>query len=170
MTSGCDERGWLASVELDLMSPFDLAAVLRIERLSFPSAWTPESYLRELRNVSSYYVVARHQGEVIGYAGMWVIEDEAHVSTVAVCPDLRRRGLGEAMLRHLLHVARLRRALRVTLEVREHNEIAMALYQKLGFVSQGLIPHYYGDTGENAYVMHRALTDEDVAGGPTGPA
>jgi ribosomal-protein-alanine N-acetyltransferase len=159
LTSGCDERNWLPSVTLDLMSPFDLAAVLGLERVCFPSAWTPESYLRELRNPNSYYVVARCQGEVVGYAGMWVIEDEAHVSTLAVRPDVRRRGLGEAMMRHLLHVARTRGAMRMTLEVREQNEVALALYRKLGFTSRGLIPHYYGDTGENAHVMHRELAE-----------
>ncbi len=162
MTSGCDERNWLASVTLDLMSPFDLAAVLRLERVCFPSAWTPESYLRELRNLNSYYVVARHEGEVVGYAGMWVIEDEAHVSTLAVRADVRRRGLGEAMMHHLMHVARTRRAVRMTLEVREQNEVALSLYRKLGFTSRGLIPHYYGDTGENAYVMHRELADANA--------
>jgi ribosomal-protein-alanine N-acetyltransferase len=163
LTSGCDERHWLASVTLELMSPFDLAAVLRIERVCFPSAWTPESYLRELRNLNSYYVVARREGEVIGYAGMWVIADEAHVSTLAVRPDVRRRGLGEAMMRHLMHVGRTRHAVCMTLEVREQNGVALALYRKLGFASRGLIPHYYGDTGENAYVMHRLLIEEDDA-------
>jgi ribosomal-protein-alanine N-acetyltransferase len=93
---------------------------------------------------------------------MWVIADEAHVSTLAVRPDLRRRGLGEAMMRHLMEVAVTRQATRMTLEVREHNEIALALYRKLGFASRGLLPHYYGDTGENAYVMSRELSAQSA--------
>lgn len=157
MTSGCDEPSWMASVTFDPMSPFDLAAVLRIERASFPSAWTPESYLRELRNPNACYLVARCQGEVIGYAGMWVIAEEAHVSTLAVRPDLRHRGLGQAIMCHLLEVARTRQARRMTLEVREQNEVALALYRKLGFETRGLLPHYYGDTGENAYLMYKDL-------------
>ncbi len=141
------------------MSPYDLAAVLRIERISFPSAWSAESYLRELRNPSSYYIVARWRGEIVGYAGMWVIQDESHVSTIAVHPAYRGRGLGETMLRHLMGVAREREATRMTLEVREENETAQNLYIKLGFRVEGLIPGYYGDTGENAFVMARDLTE-----------
>jgi [ribosomal protein S18]-alanine N-acetyltransferase len=160
LTSDCGSRDWLEAVTLDLMSPYDLGAVLRIERVAFPSAWTPESYLRELRNTSSYYIVARREGEVVGYAGMWVIEDEAHVSTIAVHPDHRRHGLGEVMMRHLIEVAHLRRARHMTLEVREGNAVAQSLYHKLGFHIQGLLTRYYGDTGEDAYVMDKDLTTE----------
>jgi ribosomal-protein-alanine N-acetyltransferase len=149
------KRSWLVNVAFDPMSPYDLASVLRIERASFPSAWSIDSYLRELRNPTSYYLVARLKGEVIGYAGMWVVEDEAHVSTIAVRTEFRRRGLAEEIMNHLIGVAEQRGATRITLEVREGNDAAQALYQKLGFRSQGLIPHYYGDTGENAFVMLR---------------
>lgn len=165
MTSGCADQSWLPSVTFDLMSPHDLAAVLRIERICFPSAWTPESYLRELNNLNSYYVVARLEGQVIGYAGMWVIAEEAHVSTLAVDPPWRRRGLAQAMMRHLMQVARTRRATKMTLEVREQNVIAQALYRRLGFQPQGLIPHYYGDTGENAFVMKKELAETDTTPG-----
>jgi ribosomal-protein-alanine N-acetyltransferase len=147
------------------MTPNDLGPVLRIEHLSFPSAWTPDSYLRELRNPNSYYVAARYQGEVVGFAGMWVIEDEAHVSTIAVDPGHRRGGLGEALMRHLIAVARQRRATHMTLEVREHNLIAQSLYRKLGFDAQGLLPRYYGDTGENAFVMKLDLTRASASDG-----
>ncbi len=161
MISDCADQNWSAGVTLERMQPRDLAAVLRLERLSFPSAWTPESYLRELRNLNSYYIVARVEDEIVGYAGMWVIVDEAHVSTIAVAPEHRHRGLGERMMRHLLEVARTRHAAKVTLEVREHNDVAQALYRKLGFEVQGLIPHYYGDTGENAFVMKKELGAEE---------
>ena len=157
MTSDSADRSWLDSVTFEAMTQFDLAGVLRIERISFPTAWTPESYLREIHNVNSYYMVARYQGTVVGYAGMWVIQDEAHVSTIAVAPEYRRRGLGEALMRHLMVTARSRHAILMTLEVREHNLIAQTLYRKLGFQTHSFLPHYYGDTGENAYVMRREL-------------
>lgn len=161
MTSDCGERSWLDTVILEPMRPSDLAAVLRIERASFPSAWTPESYLRELRNLTAYYLVARREGELLGYAGMWVTAAEAHVSTLAVRPDLRRRGLGERMMRRLMEIARAREATYMTLEVRQQNDIALALYRKLGFKIGGLLPQYYGDTGENAYTMSRELADDE---------
>ena len=157
MTLDCADPDWLASVTLEPMVPLDLAAVLRLERVCFPSSWTADSYLRELRNITSYYIVARYQGDVIGYAGMWVIAEESHVSTLAVDPAYRRRGLGEAIMRHLMDIARARQATKMTLEVREANTGAQALYRKLGFEIQGLLPHYYGDTGENAYVMKKEL-------------
>ncbi len=159
MTSDFDSsrRSWLREVTFERMSPYDVAAVLRIEHASFPSAWSAESYLRELRNPTSYYIVARWRGDIVGYAGMWVIQDESHVSTIAVHPEVRRGGLGEAMMQHLIGVARARGATHMTLEVREANQVAQSLYVKLGFVLQGMIPRYYGDTGENALVMAKSL-------------
>ena len=159
MTSDFDRgrKSWLREVIFERMSPYDVAAVLRIEHVSFPSAWSAESYLRELRNPTSYYMVARWRGEIVGYAGMWVIHDESHVSTIAVHPEARRGGLGEAMMRHLIGVARARGATNMTLEVREANQVAQSLYAKLGFIVQGMIPRYYGDTGENALVMAKDL-------------
>ncbi len=157
MTSDCADRGSLEAVAFEQMRPEDLAAVLAIERASFPSAWSADSYLRELRNASSHYFVARLRGEVIGYAGMWVIGDEAHVSTIAVRADRRLQGLGERLMHHLMAVARRYQAAYMTLEVRESNLAAQALYRKLGFQAASIRPRYYGDTGEDGMVMHKAL-------------
>lgn len=143
---------------MEAMKPGDLDEVLAIERQSFPSAWSRESYLRELRNRNSYYFVARLEGHVIGYAGMWVIGTEAHISTLAVHPDWRRHGLGERVLWHLLAVARERGVNKVTLEVREANLAARQLYRKCGFEEQRLLPGYYGDTGEDGVAMERRVT------------
>ena len=161
MTSDCASHEWLQGISLELMVPLDLGAVIRLERECFPSTWSPDSYLRELRNPNSYYIVARRDGEIVGFAGMWVIADESHVSTLAVSSRCRRRGLGELIMRHLIDIARARFAAKMTLEVREQNEAAQTLYRKLGFEIQGLLPHYYGDTGENAFVMKKELTPTD---------
>jgi len=171
LTSGCDNQGcgvapqpprdWLASVSIEPMRQEDVAAVREIDQTSFPSAWSAESYLRDLRNRSSHYVVGRLAGEVVGYAGMWLIQDEAHISTLAVRPDCRRRGLGARLLSHLLEAAEERGAREVTLEVRDGNSAAQALYERFGFRSKGFIPRYYGDTGENAVVMGKHLSPRD---------
>jgi len=139
------------------MDPSHLDVVLAIERACFPSAWTRESYLVELGNPSSWYVVARHAGEVIGYGGMWVIGDEAHITTLAVRPACRRRGLGSLLLSHLLGAAAPRGAAKATLEVRQGNLAAQSLYEKFGFEKTGELFRYYGDTGENAVVMWKTL-------------
>jgi len=153
LTSGCGNAEWPASVMIEPMQKGDVAAVRKLDHLSFPSSWSAESYLRDLRNCSSFYIVARLDGEVIGYGGMWLIVDEAHISTLAVHPDRRRCGLGQRLLTHLIAVARDRGAAEITLEVREANIAARGLYEKSGFISKGFIPNYYGDTGENAIVM-----------------
>lgn len=181
MTSGCDETSngrattrpapgsgagcggaaaWLEAATLEPMRTEDLPTVLVIERESFPSAWSKESYLRELRNPSSHYVVARLEGQIIGYAGMWVVAEEAHVSTIAVRAERRRSGLGARLMLSLMGAAQAHGARRMTLEVREGNLAAQALYVKLGFQTTGLLHRYYGDTGENALVMCRQLTEE----------
>jgi len=142
------------------MKPADLDDVLAIERVSFPSAWSRQSYLRELRSRNSYYFVARLAVHVIGYAGMWTVSDEAHISTIAVRPDHRRRGLGSRLLSHLIEIARRQAVAKVTLEVREANHIARSLYRKFGFEETGILPHYYGDTGETGVVMCKTLPPE----------
>ena len=142
------------------MTPDDLDEVLVIERHSFPSAWSRGSYERELRNRTSCYLTARHEGRLVGYIGMWVIVDEAHITTLAVHPRYRRRGLGAYLLSLLIQRARGRGAAKVTLEVRERNTPAISMYQSFGFQQTGVLRGYYGDTGENGLVMWKVLTSE----------
>lgn len=90
---------------------------------------------------------------IVGFAGMWVLYDEAHVTTIGVSPDHRGRGLGELLLVDLFEKAIQRNAEWVTLEVRVSNDSAQALYRKYGFTRQGVRKRYYSDNGEDAYIM-----------------
>ena len=90
---------------------------------------------------------------IIGFAGMWILLDEAHVTTIGVAPDYRGRGLGEMLLLELIEEAMRRGAEWVTLEVRVSNDSAQALYAKYGFTRQGVRRRYYSDNGEDAYIM-----------------
>lgn len=90
---------------------------------------------------------------IIGFAGMWILLDEAHVTTIGVLPQYRGRGLGEMLLLDLFDEAMRRGAEWVTLEVRVSNEPAQALYTKYGFTRQGVRRRYYSDNGEDAYIM-----------------
>ncbi|MFB3881652.1 MAG: ribosomal protein S18-alanine N-acetyltransferase [Armatimonadota bacterium] len=157
MTSGSDSQTWLDGVVIEPMVPDDLEEVLAIERRAFPSAWSRASYERELRSVNTYYFVARSAGVLVGYTGMWIVYDEAHVTTIAVHPQWRRRGLATRLMSMLIALARRDGAAKLTLEVRERNQAALALYRKLAFEEKGLLPGYYGDTGENGIVMWRPL-------------
>lgn len=90
---------------------------------------------------------------VAGFAGMWVLYDEAHVTTIGVAPDHRGKGLGELLLIELFEAARQRNAEWMTLEVRVSNDSAQSLYHKYGFTQQGVRKRYYSDNGEDAYIM-----------------
>jgi ribosomal-protein-alanine N-acetyltransferase len=90
---------------------------------------------------------------IIGFAGMWVLFDEAHVTTIGVLPNQRGKGLGELMLVELFEAAQARGAEWLTLEVRVSNTPAQALYEKYGFTRQGVRRRYYSDNGEDAYIM-----------------
>ncbi|MDW7982787.1 MAG: ribosomal protein S18-alanine N-acetyltransferase [Thermomicrobium sp.] len=90
---------------------------------------------------------------VVGFAGMWVIYGEAHVTTIAVAPEHRRLGLGEVLFLTLISEAIRRGAEFVTLEVRVSNTAAQSLYAKYGFTRRGVRPRYYSDNAEDAYIM-----------------
>src|SRR5690606_25046663 len=90
---------------------------------------------------------------IIGFAGMWHVLDEAHVTTIGVRPDYQGRGLGELLFLALVDETRRRAATWLTLEVRVSNYGAQALYRKYDFSIQGTRPRYYSDNNEDAYIM-----------------
>jgi len=132
----------------------DINGVLEIEQMSFPTPWPRDAYYHELReNRLACYLVAQETHRVVGYAGMWVILDEAHVTTIAVDPVHRRRRIGERLLVALIDEAMKRGARWVTLEVRKSNYGAQTLYRKYGFKDIGIRKGYYSDNREDAIVM-----------------
>jgi ribosomal-protein-alanine N-acetyltransferase len=142
------------AVRIEQMRLDDIPAVHVIERASFAVPWPDEAYRNELStNRLATYVVARAGEDVAGFAGLWVMVDEAHITTFAVDPRWRRRGIGERLLLALLDVAVERRAREATLEVRLSNMPARRLYEKYGFRPVGIRPRYYSDNGEDALIM-----------------
>jgi ribosomal-protein-alanine N-acetyltransferase len=142
------------ALRIEPMGLADLPAVHAIERASFFPPWPDEAYRNELQtNRLATYLVARLDDVVIGFAGLWLMVDEAHVTTFAVDPAWRRRTVGERLLVALLDVAMARGAREATLEVRLSNMGARRLYEKYGFRPVGLRPRYYTDNGEDALIM-----------------
>jgi ribosomal-protein-alanine N-acetyltransferase len=135
------------------MRPGDLPVVEKIDRLCFTQPWQPSVYQTELKNRAATYLIARVGHEIVGYGGVWVVADEAHITTLAVDPAFRGNRIGERLLLCLMEEAVLRRASRATLEVRESNCPAHHLYRKSGFRNAAIRKNYYTDTGENAVVM-----------------
>lgn len=140
-------------VSIEPMRKADVPAISQIERRCYPTPWHENAYYTELTNRCACYLVARLDGAVIGYAGMWVIMDEAHITTVAVDPPYRGRKIGERLLLNLLEEAIRMGASRATLEVRENNRVAQSLYRKYGFYETAIRKNYYTDNQENAVVM-----------------
>ncbi|TLN00063.1 ribosomal-protein-alanine N-acetyltransferase [bacterium] len=140
--------------KLSPMKAQHLEGVLAIENISFPTPWSRTAFAHELlHNDFAYYIVALEGKQVIGYAGMWRILDEGHITTLAVHPDYRRRKIGAGLLKELLREGVRRGCARMTLEVRPSNIAAQELYTKMGFVSHGRRPGYYSDTKEDAIIM-----------------
>lgn len=135
----------------------DVDQVSAIEALCFPLPWPAESYRRDIRyGGPSRYIVAEwmaNEPRIAGFAGCWLIEDEVHISTLAVHPDHRSIGLGEYLLASLLRLAIERNASTATLEVRVSNFAAQSLYLKYGFRITGRRRRYYRDNGEDAFIM-----------------
>jgi ribosomal-protein-alanine N-acetyltransferase len=132
----------------------DIPAVHAIESASFPTPWPPYAFRGELEaNRMAHYLVVRAGGRVVAYAGLWLMVDEAHVTTFAVLPVYRRRGIGGRLLSEVIELSAALGASVVTLEVRLGNAAARRLYQRFGFRPVGVRPRYYSDNGEDALIM-----------------
>lgn len=137
----------------------DLNDIMEIERLSFSTCWTEASFLHELqenKNVTRYLSAVCSQ-KVVGYAGLWKIIDEGHITNIAVHPQYRKKGIGEMLLKELIAKSESEGVLRFTLEVRTSNKPAIALYKKMGFVTEGVRKGYYSDNNEDAEIMWKRI-------------
>ena len=141
-------------VEIAAMRVEDIPAVHAVERASFPVPWPAYAFRQELEtNRLARYLVARVAGEVVAYGGIWMMVDEAHVTTFAVVPEHRGAGIGSRLLLALMDLAVELAASVVTLEVRISNTDARRLYERFGFRPVGVRPHYYSDNSEDALIM-----------------
>lgn len=133
----------------------DLAEMLPIERSSYPAPWTPgvfESEIDLARRGERYYVVARRQGRLVGYAGLMFAVGDAHVTNIAVATVARRSGVATRLLAELAWEAIARSCAALTLEVRASNAGAIELYRRFGFAPVGVRQRYYENV-EDAVVM-----------------
>ncbi len=100
--------------------------------------------------------------DIIGYAGMWMLADEAHITSLATPGQRRRQGIGESLLQYLIELATRKQARVATLEARVSNIPAQNLYLKYGFEKQGVRRNYYLDNHEDAVVMTTGFLHEDA--------
>ncbi|MPZ50728.1 MAG: ribosomal-protein-alanine N-acetyltransferase [Dehalococcoidia bacterium] len=163
------------------MAEADISQVVEIERESFPTTWPHTAYRRELSNQMARYAVLVDSAEepvaapprrrslldllrrgdpapptsdyIVGYVGVWLMVDEAHIVAIAVREGYRGRGLGELLLAEAIDLALANRQENVTLEVRRSNVVAQNLYEKYRFLKVGVRRRYYSDNGEDAIIM-----------------
>jgi ribosomal-protein-alanine N-acetyltransferase len=148
-------------VVIEAMRLDDLPAIHRIELASFTQPWPEHAYQSELEtNRLAHYLVVRAADRVVGYGGMWVMVDAAHITTLAIHPAWRRQRIGERLLLAFIDLAVDLGAVEATLEVRLSNIAARRLYEKYGFRPVGLRPNYYSDDHEDALIM----TTESLGG------
>lgn len=136
------------------MAADHLDVVVALEASSHTRPWSRSVFEEELqRRHDRAYLVALEDGEVVGYAGVQLLGEDAHITNVAVRPDRRRRGIASRLVIELIAEARRREATAATLEVRTSNGAARALYRRLGFAPVGVRRRYYEDPAEDALIM-----------------
>lgn len=128
-----------------------LAEVVEIERRVYPDPWSEETFREELAAPRRTYVVARADGEVVGYAGMMLVGDEAHITSVVTLPERRRERVATRLMLRLAYRAVEEEARSLTLEVRSSNKGAQALYRRFGMAPVGVRKKYY--VSEDALIM-----------------
>lgn len=166
------------------MTTDDIPQVVSIDRASFTTPWSARTYEFEINNRDSSHLVvvevveceqrptgwrglasrlkasAQAEREIAGYGGCWLIAGEAHISTIAVAPVFRGRGLGELLLAAMLKRSIIRKGEYSVLEVRASNEVAQSLYRKYGYEIVGRRRGYYRDDGEDALLMEARPLDD----------
>ncbi|KIL52220.1 alanine acetyltransferase [Jeotgalibacillus alimentarius] len=139
----------------------DIDGVLAVEEASFSAPWSREAFENEMTiNQFAKYLLLEVNGVIAGYCGMWLVMDEAHITNVAVIPELRGRKIGEKLMVRVMDQLRDEGVTMMTLEVRVSNHIAQSLYEKLGFSKGGIRKNYYSDNGEDALVMWVKLNEQ----------
>jgi tRNA threonylcarbamoyl adenosine modification protein TsaD/ribosomal-protein-alanine acetyltransferase len=156
------------TVRLRRFASFDLQPALEIEHASFPEPWSPGMFLGELSRTDRIWLVAEGDaGRVIGYGGVMIVGDEAHLMNLAVAVPERRSGVGSALYDELAARAALAGARRITLEVRDDNEAALGFYRAEGFAVEAVRPGYYRG-GQDALIMWGELPDAQRRVPPAG--
>lgn len=145
----------LETITIEKMKPEDIDGVIKIEESAYGDHhWSKESFLNEINNeLAKYYSLRNPNGELAGYAGCWHILEEAHITTIAIKPEFRRKKYAESLLKKIIDDCYLEKIKYITLEVRVSNIPAINLYTKYGFSSFGTRKGYYQDNNEDALIM-----------------
>lgn len=135
------------------MREADVPFISRLEEETFSMPWSAASFLQMIEKEDMAYYVAEEDGRLLGGSGLLMIAGEGNITNVVVAPDARRRGVATGLLTHLMMEGDRAGLTAYTLEVRVSNAAAIGLYEKLGFVSEGIRPNFYEKPTEDAMIM-----------------
>ncbi len=143
-----------SNINIRRMALEDIDAICALEIKCFSTPWSRQAFEQELSsNKLAVYMVLELEGVITAYGGFWTIVDEAHITNIAVDPDKRRRGLGQKLVQGMIDQIRSMDMMTATLEVRDSNIAARALYSGFGFKDAGRRPNYYTHPNEDAIIM-----------------
>jgi len=141
-------------IEIITMRLDQLDDIVNIENESFPTPWSRDAFVYDLtKNELAHYWTLTLDGIIIGYAGIWLVGNIAHITTICVSERFRKKGVGKWLLLKVMDIGSNLGAQRFTLEVSETNEVALSLYKSVGFREVGRRVNYYQEIGEDALVM-----------------
>lgn len=143
------------------MNEDDLLEVVNLEEELFSSSWSLSDFAYELlENDFSFNYVLEDDSCLIGYVGVWLMYEQAQITTIGVCSCYQRQGYGRLLMNTMIDLAMRHGCETMSLEVRVSNEKAIALYQSLGFTIEAIRKNYYQDNHEDAYLMMKRLEDK----------
>lgn len=141
-------------MNIRLMAEEDVDSVFNIETQIFSKPWTKQDFINAMSDRHNIYVVAEDENkEIVGYCGIWGVLDEGQITNVAVRPEDQGQGIGFAMLTELLRIGKNEGLQQYTLEVRKSNLKAIKLYERLGFVEEGIRKNFYDKPVEDGIIM-----------------
>lgn len=137
-----------------LMTPSDITRVLELENQLFSSPWGEDDFVYELEsNPYSTIFVEEQDNNIVGYVGIWIIFEQAQITTLGVDKSYQHKHIGQTLLVYAMKEAIMKHAEWMSLEVRVSNIAAQNLYKKLGFKTETIRKDYYQDNHEDAYLM-----------------
>lgn len=140
------------NLELNNMGVSDLDIISNILETEFDNFWNYNIFKQELENKNSIYIVAKCEGKIVGFGGIWKSVDDVHVTNIVVKKDFRHLGIGTKILEKIISISKELKFNSITLEVNENNKNAIKLYEKFGFEKLGIRKKYYNHT-DNAIIM-----------------
>lgn len=142
-----------SGVSVREMVQTDVANVAQIEREAFSRPWSEQGFLDALNQKNAIFLVAECEGQIVGYCGLYYAADEGEITNVAVRKSFRRRNIADMIISKIVNMAQQKKLAAIYLEVRESNTPARKLYEKHGFVPQGIRKNFYRNPQEHAIVM-----------------